>query len=186
MLLLEEKNKMLHLIRLKAYLQAFIYGKAKVHGGVTIFCSSSLPSSDISTYRCDFFFCLDLSMLLNFWIWSCMLNGVIGRPSLQCCHHHLLFLVLIISLLSLFHKFPFCTEQNIYQNIALLKILWNYLSNMCSFIENGVQTRELRPFYFSAACCPKLISGRIALGDSSITACRNLRLSWFMICWNRN
>jgi hypothetical protein len=116
MLLLEEKNKMLHLIKLKAYLQVFMFGKEKVHGDVTILCSSSLPSSDISMYRCGFCFCIDLSMLLNFWIWSCMLNGVIGRPSLQCCHHHLLFLVLIISLLSLFHRFPLCPEQNIYQN----------------------------------------------------------------------
>jgi hypothetical protein len=29
-------------------------------------------------------------------------------------------------------------------------------------------------------------SGRVALGDSGITACRNLWLSWFLICWNRN
>jgi hypothetical protein len=43
-----------------------------------------------------------------------MLIGVIGRTSLQCCHHHLLFLVLVISLLSLFHGFPLYTEQNIY------------------------------------------------------------------------
>jgi hypothetical protein len=121
MLLLEEKNKMLHL-RLKAYLQAFMFGEEKVHGDVAILCSSSLPSSDISIYRYGFCFCLDLSMLLNFWIWSCMLNGVIGRPSLHCCHHHLLFLVLVISLLSRFHGFPLCTEQNIYWNIALLKI----------------------------------------------------------------
>jgi hypothetical protein len=89
-------------------------------------------------------------------------------------------------LLSLFHGFPLCTEQNIYRNIALLKILWNYLSNVWSFIENGVQTRELCLFYFSAACCPKLISGRVALGDSGITACRKLWLSWFLICWNCN
>jgi hypothetical protein len=82
--------------------------------------------------------------------------------------------------------FTLCPEQNIYRNIALFKSLWNYLSNVWSFIENGVQTRELCPFYFSAACCPKLISGRVALGDSGITACRNLRLSWFLICWNLN
>jgi hypothetical protein len=137
-------------------------------------------------YWCGFCFCLDLSVLLNFWIWSCMLNGVIGLPSLQCCHHHLLFLVLIISLLSLFHGFPLCPEQNIYWNIALLKILWNYLSNVWSFIKNGVQTRELCPFYFSVVCCPKLISGCVALGDSGITACRNLRLSWSLIGWNHN
>jgi hypothetical protein len=185
MLLLEDKNKML-LLRLKAYLQAFMSGKEKVHGDFTILCSILLPSSDISMYWCGFCFCLDLPMLLNLWIWSCMLNEVIGHPSLQCCHHHLLFLVLIISLLSLFHRFPLCPEQNIYRNIALLKILWNYLSNVWSFIENGVQTSELCPFYFSTACCPKLISGRVAIGDSGITAFRNLQLSWFLICWNHN
>jgi hypothetical protein len=177
MLLLEEKNKMLHL-RLKTYLQAFIFRKEKVHGNVIIFCSSLLPSSDISMYRCGFCFCLDLSMLLNFRIWSCMLNGVIGRPSLQCCHHHLIFLVLIISLLYLFHRFTLCPEQNKYRNMALLKSLWNYLSNVWSFKKNRVQTTELCLFYFSTACCPKLISGRVALGDSGITACRNLQLSW--------
>jgi hypothetical protein len=85
-----------------------------------------------------------------------------------------------------FMDFPLCTEQNIYRNIDLLKRLWNYLSNVWSFIEKGVQTRELCPFYFSAVCCPKLISGRVALGDSGITACRNLQLSWFLICWNCN
>jgi hypothetical protein len=33
-------------LRLKAYLQAFMFGKEKVHGDVTILCSSSLPSFD--------------------------------------------------------------------------------------------------------------------------------------------
>ena len=47
------------------------------------------------------------------------------------------------------------TQQNIYQNIVLLKSLWNYLSNEWSFALNGVQTRELWLFYFSAACCPE-------------------------------
>jgi hypothetical protein len=55
-----------------------------------------------------------------------------------------------------------------------------------SFIKNVVQTRESCSFYFSAVCCPKLISGRVALGDLGITSCRNLRLSWLLICWNRN
>jgi hypothetical protein len=89
-------------------------------------------------------------------------------------------------LLSLFHGFPLCPEQNIYRNIALLKFLWNYLSNVSSFIENRVQTRELCPLYFSATCCPKLISGSVALSGSGITACSNLRLPWFLIGWNRN
>jgi hypothetical protein len=130
-----------------------MFGKEKVHWGVTVFCSSSRSSPDISMYRMWICFCLDFPILLNFWIWSCMLNGANGLPSFQCCHHHLLFLVLIISLLSLVHVFPLCPEQNIYRNINLLKSLWNYLSNMWSFIESRVQTRELCLFYFSAACC---------------------------------
>jgi hypothetical protein len=85
-----------------------------------------------------------------------------------------------------FMNFTLCPEQNIYLNIDLLKSLWNYLSNVWSFIKNGVQTRVLCPFYFSTTCCPKLISGRVALGDSGITSCRNLRLSWFLIGWNHN
>jgi hypothetical protein len=85
-----------------------------------------------------------------------------------------------------FMDFPLYPEQNIYRNIAIFKSLWNYLSNVWSFIENGVQTRKLCLFYFSAVCCPKLISGRVALGDSGIISCRNLRLSWFLIGWNHN
>jgi hypothetical protein len=104
---------------------------------------------------------------------------MLSSPSHLSCSHHLLAA-------SFFMDFPLYPEQNIYLNIALLKSLWNYLSNVWSFIENGVQTRELCPFYFSVAFCPKLISGRVALGDSGITACRNLRLSWFLICWKCN
>jgi len=48
-----------------------------------------------------------------------------------------------------------CTQQNIYWNIDLLKNLWNYLSNEWSFILNRVQTWELCPFHFGAACCPE-------------------------------
>src|SRR6185312_5881167 len=40
------------------------------------------------------------------------------------------------------------TQQNIYQNIDLLKSLRNYLSNKWSFALNRVQTRELCPFHF--------------------------------------
>ena len=55
-----------------------------------------------------------------------------------------------------FMEYLLYTQQNIYQNIALLKSLWNYLSNKWSFALNGVQTRELWPFYFSAVCCPEI------------------------------
>jgi hypothetical protein len=89
-------------------------------------------------------------------------------------------------LLSLFHGFPPLSITEHISKYSSIEKFMKLPSNMWSFIENGVQTRELCPFYFSTACCPKLISGRVALGDSCITACRNLRLSWFLICWNRN
>ena len=47
-----------------------------------------------------------------------------------------------------FVEYLLYTKQNIYQNIALSKILLNYLSNEWSFALNGVQTRELCPFHF--------------------------------------
>jgi hypothetical protein len=129
MLLLEEENKILHL-RLKAYLQAFMFGEEKVHWDVTILCSSSLPYFDISMYGCCFCFCLDLSMLLNFWIWSCMFNGVKGRHSFQCCHHHL-FLALIISLLSLFFMdFP-SVQNRIYIKIYLYLKIYEITFRTC-------------------------------------------------------
>jgi len=76
----------------------------------------------------------------------------------------LLFIVVIVIFSILFSSRCSClffvesllyTQQNIYQNIDLLKSLWNYLSNEWSLALNGVQTRELWPFYFSAACCPE-------------------------------
>jgi hypothetical protein len=89
-------------------------------------------------------------------------------------------------LLSLFHGFPPLSRTEHISKYSSIEKFMKLLSNVWSFIENGVQTRELCPFYFSAVCCPKLFSGRIALGDSGITAWRNLRFSWFLICWNRN
>src|SRR6185503_16410249 len=69
----------------------------------------------------------------------------------------LLFIVIIVIFSILFSPRCSClffmesilyTQQNIYQNIDLLKILRNYLSNEWSFALNGVQTRELCPFHF--------------------------------------
>jgi hypothetical protein len=103
---------------------------------------------------------------------------MLSSPYPLSCSHHLL--AVSFSWIS-----PLSRTEHISKYSSIEK-LSNYVSNVRSFIENGVQTRELCPFYFSAACCPKLISGRVALGDSGITACRNLRLSWSLIGWNRN
>jgi hypothetical protein len=103
---------------------------------------------------------------------------MLSSSSPLSCSHHLLDVS--FSWISHLSRTEYISK---YSSIANL---WNYLSNMWSFIKNGVQTREQCPFYFSDVCCPKLISGRVALGDSGITACRNLWLSWFLIGCNHN
>ena len=89
----------------------------------------------------------------SLWILSCTLDENIAQAPLH-------FVIVIFSILFssrcsclFFMEYLLYTQQNIYQNIVLLKSLWNYLSNEWSFALNGVQTRELWPFYFSAACC---------------------------------
>jgi hypothetical protein len=84
-------------------------------------------------------------------------------------------------LLSLFHGFSLSRIEHISKYSSIEKFMKLPFQRVV-IIKNGVQTRGLCPFYFSAACCPKLISGCVALGDLGITACRNLRLSWFLIC----
>jgi hypothetical protein len=77
-------------------------------------------------------------------------------------------------LLSLFHEFPLLSRtEHISKYTSIEKFM--KLPFQCVVIhKKWSSNKELCPFYFSAVCCPKLISGRVALGDSDITACRNL------------
>jgi hypothetical protein len=103
---------------------------------------------------------------------------MLSSPSPLSCSHHLL--TASFSWIS-----PLSIKEHISKYSSIEKIM-NYLSNVWPFIKKGVQTRELCPFYFSVVCYPKLISRCVALGDSGVTACRNLLLSLFLICWSHN
>jgi hypothetical protein len=82
---------------------------------------------------------------------------------------------------SLFHGFPPLSRTEHISKYSSRKF-YEITFPMCGHsLKTEFKTRELCPFYFSVVCCPKLISGRVALGDSGITSCRNLRLSWFLI-----
>jgi hypothetical protein len=89
-------------------------------------------------------------------------------------------------LLSLFHRFPPLSRTEHISKYRSIEKFMKLPFQRVVIHEKRSSTRELCPFYFSVVCCAKLISGCVALGDSGITACRNLRLSWFLICWNRN
>jgi hypothetical protein len=54
----------------------------------------------------------------------------------------------------------------------------NFLSNESLFAQIGLQTRELRPFYFGDEICPE-ISERATLNVFSITPCTGLKIFRF-------
>ena len=93
---------------------------------------------------------------ISLWIRSCMLNVSIAQaPPSCCCHRYFLYLVLIALLLPLLRGLsPVYSTEHI-PKYRSIENLWNYLSNEWSFILNRVQTWELCPFHFGAACCPE-------------------------------
>jgi hypothetical protein len=70
-----------------------------------------------------------------------------------------------------------------YWIIAPLKSAWNYVSNDWSFIPIGLRTRELSPFYFVGASCPRLISECVTPKDLVVTSCVGLLKCWFLMHW---
>jgi hypothetical protein len=68
-----------------------------------------------------------------------------------------------------------------YWIIAPFQSAWNYLSNEWSFIPIGLRTRELRPFYFVGASCPRLISECMTPEDLIVTSCTGLLKCWFLM-----
>ena len=65
------------------------------------------------------------------------------------------FSFLFSTLLPHLHEFFFqFSEQNLYWNIAPLRSARIFLSNESLFAQNWFRTRELCPFYPSAAICP--------------------------------
>jgi hypothetical protein len=61
----------------------------------------------------------------------------------------------------------------------------NFLSKESLVAQIGLQTRELRPFYFGDGICPE-ISERATLNVFSITPCTGLQNHWFLLRWNGN
>ena len=122
-----------------------------------------LRSCNPSWFVCNIFVCRRSTAC----VFICQCHwGSSSAPSLRLMKTSpkLLFIVVIVIFSILFSSRCSClffvesllyTQQNKYQNIALLKSLWNYISNKWSFALDGVQTRELWPFYFSVACCPE-------------------------------
>jgi hypothetical protein len=70
-----------------------------------------------------------------------------------------------------------------YWTITPLQSAWSYIYNEWSFIPIVLRTRELRPFYFVGASCPRLISECVTPKDLVVTSCTGLLKCWFLMHW---
>jgi hypothetical protein len=89
-------------------------------------------------------------------------------------------------LLSLFHGFPPLSRTEHILNYSSIEKFMKLLFQRVVIHRKRSSNKGAMSVLLQRCVLSKLISGRVALGDSGITACRNLWLSWFLICWNRN
>ena len=92
----------------------------------------------------------------------------------------------VVSLLPHLHEFLFqFPEQNIYWNIAPLRSARILLSNESLFTQNWFRTRELCPFYPSAAICSEFQNAQRPK-FFAISPCTGLQIHWYWMRWNGN
>jgi hypothetical protein len=129
---------------------------------------------------CSFFWQCSWGWIL---VWS---NGSAAQASLRCRRPHLHYLVLIMLLLPLIRGFSpvyitepipkYCSIEN-FVKLPFQRVLIHLNRSP----NEGVMT-----VLFPLLHAVQKISERATFGYSAIPACRNLRLTWFLICWKRN
>ena len=93
-------------------------------------------------------------MSLGFFLCS-KLDENIAQARLHCYHRHLLYLVLIALLLPLPRGFSLASRIEHIPKYSSIEKFMKLPFQQVPFALDGVQTRELWPFYFSAVCCPE-------------------------------
>jgi hypothetical protein len=89
-------------------------------------------------------------------------------------------------LLSLFHGFPpLCRTKHISKYRSIEKFMKLPFQRVVIHRKRS-SNKGAMSVLLQRCVLSKTDFRTVALGDSGITACRNLRLSWFLICWNRN
>jgi hypothetical protein len=105
-------------------------------------------------------------------------------PSSLCCHHvHLLYLVIMALLLPFLRGFTLASVTEYipkYSSIEkFIKLpLQRVLIHLNRSPNEGAMVVSLQH------CLLFRISARATFGDSAISACRNLRFPFRLICWN--
>jgi hypothetical protein len=122
-------------------------------------------------------------LVLSFWISSCTCCGTISPFSLYWHHVHLLYLVVIALLLTLLHGFtPVSRTEHIPKYSSIEKFIklpfQQVLIRLNRSPNEGAMAVSLQH------CVLSRISACATIGDSTISACRNLRLPYRLIRWN--
>jgi hypothetical protein len=115
--------------------------------------------------------------------WS---NGSISQAPIRCRHPHRHYLVLIVLLLPLFRGFsPVYITEHIpkycsIENVIKLPFQWVLIHL------NRSPNERAMAVLFPLLHAVQKISEHAIFGNSAISACRNLWLTWFLIRWKRN
>jgi hypothetical protein len=122
-------------------------------------------------------------LVLRSWISSCTCCGTVALSSLYCHHVHLLYLVIIALLLPLLHGItPASRTEHIQKYCSIEKFIklpfQRVLIRLNRSPNEGAMAVSLQH------CLLSRMSACATIGDSAISACRNLRLPCRLICWN--
>jgi hypothetical protein len=122
-------------------------------------------------------------LVLSFWILSYMCCGTVAPSSLYWHHVHLLYLVIITLLLTLLHGFtPASWTEHITKYSSIEKFI--KLPFQRVLIRFNRSPNEGAMAVSLQHCLLSRISACAIIGDSAISACRNLRLPFHFIRWN--
>jgi hypothetical protein len=115
-------------------------------------------------------------------VWS---NGSVAQAPLHCCRPHLHYLVLILLLLPLFRGFsPVYITEHIPKYCSIENFINLPFQRALIHLNRSPNEGAMAVLFLLLHAVQK-ISERATLGNPDISACRNLRLSWFLIRWKR-
>src|SRR6185312_11840588 len=115
-----------------------------------------------------------------------MLDESIAQAPLHCCHRHLLYLVLILLLMPLLHGIsPVYSTEHIWK-YRFIEILMKLPFQRVVIHLKPSPNEGVMPVSLLALRAVQKFSECTPFNVLAITACRNLRLTWFLIRWNGN
>jgi len=122
----------------------------------------------------------------SLWILSCTLDENIAQARLHCYHRHLLYLVLITLLLPLLHGIsPVYSTEHIPKYRSIEKFTKLPFQRVVIRFKRS-PNEGVMPVSLLALRAVQKFSECTTFNVLAIPACRNLRLTWFLIRWDGN